>query len=148
MDIEEKRRKNREQMRRWRANNPTKALEHSRKTRQNVRRWRANNPEKQREHNRKYDRNNRERRREKHFRLTYGITLAERDAMLAAQGGVCAVCRCTEPGTIIGWHVDHCHATGKIRGILCHHCNVALGAAKDDPARLRALADYVEKHNG
>jgi len=40
---------------------------------------------------------------------------------------------------------DHCHASGVFRGWLCHRCNVALGNVEDDPARLRALADYLER---
>jgi hypothetical protein len=43
---------------------------------------------------------------------------------------------------------DHCHFSGRFRGWLCGGCNQALGAVNDDPAVLRALADYVEKHNG
>lgn len=42
--------------------------------------------------------------------------------------------------------IDHCHTTWKIRGVLCSPCNVALGFAKEDPSRLRAIADYIEKH--
>jgi len=42
--------------------------------------------------------------------------------------------------------IDHCHKTWKIRGVLCSPCNSALGFAKEDPARLRAIAEYAEKH--
>lgn len=41
-------------------------------------------------------------------------------------------------------HIDHDHQSGVVRGVLCHSCNLALGHAKDDPGRLRALATYVE----
>jgi hypothetical protein len=41
--------------------------------------------------------------------------------------------------------VDHDHKTGKVRGILCHKCNIALGLIGDDPARARALANYLER---
>jgi hypothetical protein len=43
--------------------------------------------------------------------------------------------------------IDHCHSSGQVRGMLCHPCNVALGHMKDDPARLRAAADYLDRRN-
>jgi len=44
--------------------------------------------------------------------------------------------------------MDHCHETHKFRGWLCDNCNVALGTIKENPATMRALADYLEKHKG
>ena len=61
--------------------------------------------------------------------------------MLEAQGGLCAVCR-TAPAA----HVDHDHGTGEVRELLCFNCNGGLDQFKDDPAVLRAAADYVERH--
>ncbi len=61
--------------------------------------------------------------------------------MLVDQGGVCALCR-TAPAA----HVDHDHATGGVRELLCFNCNGGLGQFKDDPALLRAAARYVEAH--
>jgi hypothetical protein len=78
------------------------------------------------------------------LRTRYGLTLDDYKTMLAAQGGVCAICR--EPSTS-AWgslHVDHDHDTGRVRGLLCEACNVGLGNFKDDPARLRAAAVYLE----
>lgn len=76
----------------------------------------------------------------------YGITLEERMAMLDAQGGVCAACM--QPKSNKGdWTTDHCHDSGKVRGILCTQCNTALGLLAEDPERIRALALYIEKHN-
>lgn len=43
-------------------------------------------------------------------------------------------------------HVDHDHATGKVRGVLCHNCNLVLGLVHDDPGTLRALTTYIERH--
>jgi predicted nucleic acid-binding Zn-ribbon protein len=86
----------------------------------------------------------------------YGITLEEADAILARG---CAICGAEHGGRIVGRAsalmptrpeqrlcLDHCHTTGKVRAALCHGCNSALGLMSDDPARLRAAADYLEKH--
>ena len=78
--------------------------------------------------------------REYHLRRRYGITGADVDAMVAAQGGSCAVCD-GKPE-----HVDHDHKTGKVRGLLCFNCNQALGNVRDDPAVLQGLIDYLRRH--
>jgi len=75
----------------------------------------------------------------------YGITPEQFEAMLAGQDGRCAICRTDEPGGKGGWHVDHCHDSKVIRGLLCHCCNIGVGQFKDDPTRLRAAADYIER---
>ena len=62
--------------------------------------------------------------------------------MLAEQGGVCAICKVAPAA-----HVDHDHATGAVRALLCFNCNGGLGQFKDDPDLLRAAADYVRFHN-
>ena len=67
------------------------------------------------------------------------------DEMLAAQGGQCAACKTDEfvgPGKRP--HVDHDHKTGAVRGLVCVRCNVILGMAQDDPARLQACIRYLE----
>lgn len=80
----------------------------------------------------------------------YGITGEEYGAMLAQQKGVCAICSKPETAMLRGtpkqMHVDHCHETDRIRALLCGSCNMMLGVAKDDPAILRAAADYLERH--
>lgn len=78
------------------------------------------------------------------LRVKYGITDAGFDELLAAQGGCCAVCRTANPpGRGQRLHVDHDHATGKVRGLLCTECNVGLGKFKDDPELLRRAAEYL-----
>jgi hypothetical protein len=76
-----------------------------------------------------------------HLTRRYGITAAEADHMLRRQAGLCAICR-----TAAAAHVDHDHETGAVRALLCFNCNGGLGQFKDDPAVLRAAADYVEEH--
>lgn len=70
----------------------------------------------------------------------YGITPEQADELLQSQGGVCVICK-TVP---IKPSVDHCHNTGRIRGILCHSCNVGLGHFRDDIELLLAACDYLE----
>lgn len=73
-----------------------------------------------------------------------GRAPVDREALWLSQGKACALCR--DPIDIIGHgsHVDHDHATGRIRGLLCRHCNVGLGKFKDDPARLAAAIAYLQ----
>lgn len=71
----------------------------------------------------------------------YGITCAELDEMVLAQEGRCASC-----GDATDLRVDHNHATGAVRALLCHHCNTGAGHMFDSPARCRALAAYLEGH--
>lgn len=83
------------------------------------------------------------RRRNRHIEYTYGITLEARNAMLDAQGGGCAICGGESNSK--GWHIDHDHETGAIRGILCNGCNTAIGQMKDNPDTLIAAAKYLWK---
>lgn len=80
----------------------------------------------------------------------YGITLDEYDAMLAAQGGVCAICKREErskrDGKIMRMPVDHCHTTGRVRGILCHACNRAIGLLGEDADVIRKVIKYLLEH--
>lgn len=76
----------------------------------------------------------------------YGMTLEEYDVLLASQNGVCPICGGTRSGGDRRMPVDHCHVTGKVRGILCDPCNKGLGHFKDDLERLRAAVAYLEAH--
>lgn len=78
-----------------------------------------------------------------HLARQYGLTPQAVEDMLAAQGGLCAICEVAE-----AVHVDHCHDSGRIRGLLCFRCNAALGQFDDVPERLRKAAEYLERHRG
>jgi hypothetical protein len=76
----------------------------------------------------------------------YGITLDQWEKMHSDQGGVCAICRKREDEKSSRYNnlaVDHCHATGRVRGLLCNTCNKALGMFSDDPSTLRRAAEYL-----
>lgn len=93
------------------------------------------------------------RQRNQHLEMKYGITSEEYDKMLEAQGGCCAVCGTDKPtgeGSfqrhLKNMAVDHCHETGRVRGLLCNKCNRGIGLLRDDPELLRKAADYLEVH--
>jgi hypothetical protein len=80
----------------------------------------------------------------------YGITLADYNAQLRRQAHRCAVCR--RPETIVSkttgkprrLAVDHDHVTGRLRGLLCHRCNILVWAMEDNHTTLHAVAAYIE----
>lgn len=80
----------------------------------------------------------------------YGMTVEEYETQLAAQGGVCMICgSAPNPDGVRAatrLHIDHDHETGQNRDLICLNCNRGLGYFKDDPARLRAAAEYIERH--
>jgi hypothetical protein len=78
----------------------------------------------------------------------YGITSAEFDAMLAAQGGCCAICGTDRPSGN-GWHLDHDHAYAARdarghRGVLCGRCNQAIGLFRENPDVMRRAIGYLD----
>jgi hypothetical protein len=114
--------------------------------RDRVRRWREENPEKYaalkkrnaaRPAKKRADRNG-------HLKRKYGITVEQYEEMFEAQGGVCYICKKPRPEDRT-LHVDHDHATGEIRGLLCFRCNNALGDFDDDPELLQNAADYLDR---
>lgn len=90
--------------------------------------------------------------RDRELRKSYGITLADYDLMLEGQGGVCAICK--EPETLINHDrtmplaVDHCHDTKRVRGLLCAHCNQAIGKFDHDVALMEGAIGYLRKYEG
>ncbi|MFE4622264.1 endonuclease VII domain-containing protein [Streptomyces mirabilis] len=80
-----------------------------------------------------------DRNQQSYFKRKYGITIAERDQMIASQMGLCVICL-NAPAV----HVDHCHETGRVRGVLCFNCNSAIGKLGDDPDAVRRAAAYLE----
>jgi hypothetical protein len=88
--------------------------------------------------------------RDKAYKLmaNYGLTTDDFEAMLEVQSYACAICdlqedKLRDDGTPFPLSVDHCHVTGRIRGLLCHRCNTALGLFRDDPALLSRAIEYL-----
>lgn len=108
----------------------------------------TSNKEKMNEYSIKWQKDNPDKakviRRRTVLKCKYGITPEDWDTLFNEQGRKCAVCASLVT-TGNGWNTDHDHITGKVRGILCLHCNTLLGYAKDDVDTLRAAAMYIEK---
>lgn len=91
-----------------------------------------------------------ERTRRYNLKSTYGITPEQYDEMLASQNGVCAICQ--GPPALSNnsgrFHVDHDHETGRVRGLLCGHCNTGMGMYRDSIALLWKAMLYLVRHRG
>lgn len=112
--------------------------------REKAKAWRLANPEKVKEH--------RARNRQKNYRQElvrkYGVDFIWFDEQFDRQNNSCATCN--KP---LEWtnkqntpHVDHCHSTGKVRGILCNRCNTVLGLCEDNKELFKNLTGYLECH--
>ncbi len=75
----------------------------------------------------------------------YGLTEERFAAMLAEQGGRCAICM-APPEVNTRLDIDHCHTTGAVRGLLCVGCNTAMGKFRDDPDLLERVVAYLRRH--
>ncbi len=87
-------------------------------------------------------------RRETSIRRRYDLSMSDLESILASQKHCCAVC-CVPIVTVQHRantaNIDHCHATGQVRGVLCNKCNRGIGLLKDDPALLRAALSYLTR---
>lgn len=81
--------------------------------------------------------------RDEILKAKYSITEEIYDKILKKQEGKCAICKCHQHYQRLS--VDHSHKTGQVRGLLCMHCNRALGHMFDSPLRLRSAADYIDR---
>ena len=115
--------------------NPRPAIERATK-------WQRDNPDRYAARQRAYVESGRKSisSRKSHLKREYGLTLEAFYALLASQGGGCAICGRTDAD-----NHDHDHGTGEVRGILCFKCNVALGQLDDDEDRARAAANYLAR---
>lgn len=114
--------------------------------------WQRLSIDQKRERRRKYDMGF-DYHKDYKLRMLYGMTLEEFDARLRAQDFKCEICsediqrgERNSKGKDVA-RVDHCHTTGKARGIICHQCNVLLGNAKDSRELLRNAERYLKKYD-
>jgi hypothetical protein len=106
-----------------------------------VKRWQQENKDRVNAYRRARNATRRREIREGHLKRTFGLTLAEYEAILEAQGGGCAICG-EVPDEGKSFHVDH--LSDRVRGILCVRCNNALGQMKEQVELLLRAADYVD----
>ncbi len=113
-----------------------------------AREWRQAHPVQDKESRRlwfqKWKSANRPKRRDYETSLMYGVPRGTYTRMVAEQEGKCAICGKVPNGRPLG--MDHCHATGKVRALLCNHCNSGLGMFSDDPDLMRVGIAYLERH--
>jgi hypothetical protein len=115
-----------------------------------VREWAAANRSKKRASFTKWRKRNLDKVRDSFLRKTYGISSEQYQEMLVAQNFGCAICGTSESavrkasGKQHALCVDHCHATGKVRGLLCVNCNIALGKFKDNTQTMQRAIDYLK----
>ena len=117
---------------RWQRSNPEK-----------VKAWRTNNPERRKLIMATYRKNHPNRDRAGHLRRKFNLTLQQFNDMVIAQNSKCDICG--EPFVKIP-NIDHDHATGLVRGLLCGNCNRGLGSFKDDTGRLDRAKAYLQRH--
>jgi len=137
---ERRRQQKREAARRFREKNKDRVLAQEKE-------YRAKNREKLALRRRQtYKKPTPEKIRENNLRALYGLSLQDEIKLLIQQGYRCAICKThfDELKTHMR-HIDHCHKTGIVRGILCGHCNCLLGHAKDNPQTLNAAITYLKK---
>lgn len=114
-------------------------------------RWNKNNREKRNKISRDYRQRNLEQLRlrdiDRDLKRAYGISLEEYTAMEIAQNKQCKICGTSSFYGRTRFAVDHCHETGKVRGLLCTKCNAGLGMFEDNPERLISALSYLKEYN-
>ena len=90
-----------------------------------------------------YNANNYEKIRNRSLKYQYGITSDNYNKMFIDQNGCCAICNAHQSEFKKPLSVDHCHTTGKVRGLLCNECNLGLGKFKDNIELLEKAIEYL-----
>jgi hypothetical protein len=85
--------------------------------------------------------------KDRKLQKAFGISYQEYLKMLEAQQGACAICGTTDTGKRKAFAVDHCHDTGKIRGLLCSNCNTGIGNLRDNIKLLERAIEYLRNSN-
>lgn len=83
---------------------------------------------------------------DRRLKRLYGITSTEYDNLFTKQNGLCAICKSTKSTNSKKFHIDHNHTNGKVRALLCNHCNIGLGHFKDSINLLQTAIEYIKQY--
>jgi hypothetical protein len=96
------------------------------------------------------NRYNKRHQHKRNLRHNYDMSVEQYQRMLTEQGGLCVICRKPEKkkrkGVLQKLSVDHCHTSGRVRGLLCSRCNLMIGMAHENPEILARAIDYLKPH--
>lgn len=110
--------------------------------------WHIRNREYRKIKDKEYRQNNQEKERKrarKNQVKSYGITEEDYNKMFEEQDGCCAICKRHQSEFTKSLFIDHCHKTNKVRGLLCHNCNIGLGSFKDNIELMKNGINYLNK---
>lgn len=108
--------------------------------------WRESNPGRRQQYEKDRREADPEAQRGRNLKHKYGIGLKEWQEMFDLQGGHCASCGKHQADLEKTLVVDHCHSTGRVRALLCNHCNIILGYAKESIDTLESVANYIKEY--
>lgn len=123
---------NAERWQRWAKRHPDRVVLWNERRSLAMRAWRMENPDKFRA-----------KCRESKLRTRFGISVEQFEAMEKEQGGLCAICKKRPDGKRKTLFVDHCHVTGKVRGLLCNGCNTLIALAGENVVTLESAIRYL-----
>lgn len=151
-DLEKRKESNRKAKKKFREKNIDKDRKYQRDAQ---RRRRQKDPEQCNEYNRTWNKNNKDKafktNRKSVLKIKYGISIDDYNELLSKQNNVCAICKKEEmiidprSQTKRQLAVDHCHVTGKVRGLLCSRCNIAIGYFNDNVLLIKEAIEYLTK---
>ena len=113
-----------------------------------AKKYRDSHKEERYNYNKKWVMSNKEKAIDNQLRIKYGISLADYNKLKEKQNNCCEICGRHESEFKRRMCVDHNHVTGEVRGLLCNHCNTALGHVFEDESILLNMIDYIRKYNG
>lgn len=110
-----------------------------------IKEWCKRNPDKVKAKRDRWKNNNPDKVKSSALKSNYGIDLQTYNIMFISQGGCCAICKTHQDKLKVPLCVDHCHTTGKVRGLLCKRCNSGIGFLNDDKQLVANALKYLHE---